>query len=46
MEETETVIALGAGAITKYVYPLENRIERSANIKDVVGYIRKYEGAQ
>ena len=41
MEETETIIAFGAGAITKYVYHKENRIERSANAKDVLEYIKR-----
>ena len=41
MEETETIIAFGAGAITKYVYPEENRIERRANAKDVLEYIKR-----
>jgi len=41
MEETETIIAFGAGAVTKYVYPMENRIERIANVKDVLEYIKR-----
>lgn len=39
MEETHTVLALGAGAISKCVYPEENRIERQPNAKNIVHYI-------
>lgn len=39
MEETHTVLALGAGAISKCVYPEENRIERQPNAKNVPHYI-------
>jgi coproporphyrinogen dehydrogenase HemZ len=39
MEEKQTIIALGAGAVTKVVYPKENRIERAFNVKDVEEYI-------
>lgn len=41
MEERQTIIALGAGAITKVVYPEENRIERAFNVKNVEEYIRR-----
>ncbi|MCH5344803.1 MAG: coproporphyrinogen dehydrogenase HemZ [Acetatifactor sp.] len=40
MEEMQTIVALGAGSITKRVYP-DGRIERSENIKDVTLYIEK-----
>lgn len=40
MEEKETIVALGAGSITKRVYP-DGRIERSDNVKDVALYIEK-----
>lgn len=43
MEERQTIIALGAGAVTKVVYPAENRIERAFNVKDVEGYILRLE---
>ena len=33
MEEMQTIVALGAGAITKAVYP-NGRIERCENVKD------------
>ena len=39
MEETNTIIAVGAGAITKRVYTFENRIERQANCKFATDYI-------
>jgi len=41
MEERQTIIALGAGAITKLVYPGENRIERVFNVKNVEEYIAR-----
>lgn len=40
MEEKQTIIACGAGSITKAVYP-DGRIERMDNIKDVTLYIEK-----
>lgn len=39
MEERQTIIALGAGAITKVVYPCNNRIERAFNVKSIEEYI-------
>lgn len=41
MEERQTIIALGAGAVTKAVYPNENRIERAFNVKGVEEYITR-----
>ncbi len=41
MEERQTIIAAGAGAVTKVVYPEENRIERAFNVKDVEEYIHR-----
>ena len=41
MEEKQTIIALGAGAVTKAVYPDENRIERAFNVKGVEEYITR-----
>lgn len=38
MEEKQTILALGAGSITKRVYP-DGRIERCDNVKDVKLYI-------
>lgn len=41
MEENCSIMAAGAGAISKRVYKKENRIERLADIKDVKGYIER-----
>lgn len=43
MEELQTIIACGAGAASKFVYPQgdRNRIERAENVKDVEGYIKR-----
>lgn len=41
MEEKQTILALGAGASSKYVYSKENRIERTENVKDVKLYIER-----
>ncbi|MCR4435419.1 MAG: coproporphyrinogen dehydrogenase HemZ [Clostridiales bacterium] len=41
MEERQTILAVGAGAVTKAVYPEENRIERAFNVKSVEEYIRR-----
>lgn len=40
MEEKQTIVALGAGSITKRVFP-DGRIERCDNVKDVALYIEK-----
>lgn len=40
MEEKQTIVALGAGSITKLVLP-DGRIERCDNVKDVAMYIEK-----
>ena len=39
MEETASVLACGANAISKRVFSLENRIERQANVKFATDYI-------
>ncbi|WP_410506410.1 coproporphyrinogen III oxidase [Haloimpatiens sp. FM7315] len=39
IEEKQTIIALGADAVSKVVFLNENRLERFANIKDVREYI-------
>lgn len=39
--ESISIIALGADAVTKLVYPRENRIERVGNVKDVREYIKR-----
>lgn len=41
MEENHTILACGAGAVTKVVYPKENRLERAFNMKDVIEYIQR-----
>lgn len=40
MEEKQTIIACGAGSISKSVYP-DGRIERCENVKDVALYIER-----
>ena len=40
MEETTSILALGAGAISKWVYG-GNRIERAPNLKDLATYLAK-----
>ena len=40
MEEVQTIVACGAGSVSKRVYP-DGRIERSENVKDVALYIQK-----
>lgn len=40
MEEKQTILALGAGSITKRVFP-DGRIERCDNVKDVKLYIEQ-----
>lgn len=42
MEEMQTIMALGAGSISKIVLP-DGRIERADNVKDVRLYIEKIE---
>jgi oxygen-independent coproporphyrinogen-3 oxidase len=41
IEEAQTILALGAGAVSKIVFPKENRIERIENVKDVHNYINR-----
>ncbi|MDO4567860.1 MAG: coproporphyrinogen dehydrogenase HemZ [Clostridia bacterium] len=43
MEDTTSIMAHGAGAMTKVVYDAERRIERVANPKDIATYIQKVE---
>lgn len=40
MEEKQSIVACGAGSVSKRVYP-DGRIERSENVKDVALYIGK-----
>lgn len=39
MEETTRILALGAGAITKWLFPRERRIERAPNVRNIEQYI-------
>jgi oxygen-independent coproporphyrinogen-3 oxidase len=41
MEEAQTIVALGAGAISKAYYPGENRLERVANVSNYEIYIER-----
>ncbi|MBO5394633.1 MAG: coproporphyrinogen dehydrogenase HemZ [Clostridia bacterium] len=41
MEETNTVIGVGAGAISKRIFNIEKRIEREANVKFIDDYIAR-----
>ena len=40
MEEIQTIMAVGAGSISKRVYP-DGRIERCENVKDVAQYMER-----
>ena len=40
MEEKQTIVAIGAGSVTKRVFG-NGRIERCDNVKDVALYIEK-----
>jgi len=40
MEERQSILACGAGAVTKIVFP-HNRIERAFNVKSVEEYISR-----
>lgn len=41
MEEMSDILACGTNAISKRIFSVENRIERSANAKDVITYIER-----
>ena len=41
MEENQSIIALGAGAISKIYYPEENRLERIPNVSNYQVYIER-----
>ena len=43
IEDTQTIIALGADAVSKIVFFEENRIERFANVKDIKEYVNRIE---
>ncbi|MBQ3105201.1 MAG: coproporphyrinogen dehydrogenase HemZ [Lachnospiraceae bacterium] len=42
MEEKQNILAVGAGAISKRIYP-DGRIERSENVKDITAYMERIE---
>jgi oxygen-independent coproporphyrinogen-3 oxidase len=42
MEETTSILAFGAGSITKKVLQKENRIERAPNVSDLLHYLSRY----
>lgn len=41
MEDTSSILAVGAGAISKRVFNDENKIERQANVKFIQDYIQR-----
>lgn len=41
MEERQTILALGAGSSSKFVFPGGDRIERVENVKDVKEYVER-----
>ena len=41
MEDQTTVLAMGAGAVSKLVYPGRKRILRAPNVKDIAHYIAR-----
>lgn len=41
MEEKQTILALGAGGSSKFVFPGENRVERVENVKSLTDYISR-----
>lgn len=43
MEEAQSIVALGAGGITKVYYPAENRLERVPNVSNYEIYIERIE---
>ena len=43
MEDKQTIIALGAGAVGKVYYPEEDRIERIANVSNYKIYSERFE---
>ena len=41
IEERQTIMAVGAGGVSKFYYPEEQRIERVPNVKNLVEYIKR-----
>ena len=43
MEEAQSILAMGAGGISKVFFPAENRLERVANVSNYEIYIDRIE---
>lgn len=43
MEEKQTIIALGAGAVSKIIFNEDNRLERVPNVKNLEHYLNRVE---
>lgn len=43
MEERQTIVAVGAGSVSKFFYPSENSLQRVPNVKGVKEYIERVE---
>src|SRR5699024_4633011 len=41
MAEKQTIIGLGAGSVTKVIFPKEKRLERMPNVKNVEQYTKR-----
>lgn len=41
MEEKETIMAAGMGAVSKIFFPEENKIKRVPNFKDIKEYLKR-----
>lgn len=41
MEEKQTILAVGAGGVSKIFFPEENRIERVPNVKNLYEYLKR-----
>ena len=41
MEERQTILALGSGATSKFVFPKTGQIERVENVKSLTDYITR-----
>ena len=41
MEERQSILAMGAGAVSKFYEPEKNRVERLPNVKNVEEYITR-----
>ena len=41
MEEKQTILALGAGALSKFIFHEENRLERVENVKSLKDYVER-----